>query len=119
MFFKKKKRIICPFPVVLDVIREEVEKGADDAILIFDFNGESHMVAMFKTDPHKCEFPHVFAFDETQNIDTFEGLKAERLNGVPLGELQDEVGVIDSDGGGKENRKFPWYAAFERYVCER
>jgi len=40
------------------------------------------------------------------------------LDGVKLGEIKDEVWVIDSDGGGKANGKFPWYPAFEQYVRE-
>jgi len=118
MFFKKKKRVICPFPVIMDVIREAVQNGDDDTILIFDFNNESHMIGMFKADINKDSFPVVYTFDAIEEIWSFEGLESVELDGIKLGELRDEVWLIDSDGGGKANRKFPWYPAFEKYVRE-
>mgnify|MGYP000336978637 CR=1 FL=1 len=118
MFFKKrekvKKRVVCPIPVLIEIIQETINIDAGMSEFVIIFEGEEHKVG-FTSDYNRSLgfFDPLFYLDE-QEFDNFEGFKTQALlHGAIFTQRSDNVEVIDADHGAA---KFPWYTALERYV---
>ena len=118
MFFKKrekiKKRVICPIPVILEIIQETIDIDAGLAQFIICLDGKRHRVGLISDyDSSRGFFDPLFYLDN-QEFNTFEHFKAEAvLDGELFAQKTNCVEVIDADEG---VTKFPWYVQFEDYV---
>ena len=122
MFFKKrdkaKKRVVCPIPVILQIMQDAVEGDEGSAQFDILLNGKKYKVG-FTSDFNRRQgfFDPEFYLNE-QKFNTFEDFKAKAvLDGNLFAQMTDEVEVIDVDDGQKLV-KFPWYVKFEDYVVE-
>ena len=119
MFFKrrKKKRVICPIPVLLGIIQESIDVGASFVIL---FYGKEYKIGLDFEDyvgypPHGTFINPIFYLEE-QEFDNFEAFKSQAmLEGRLLVERTEEVEVIEIDSGVV---KLPSYNQLEQYVVE-
>lgn len=119
MIFKRekiKKRVVCPIPIILDLIQETVDTDAGMSEFIIIFEGKEHMVGL-TSDYNRSPrfFDPLFYLDE-QEFDTFEIFKEHALlNGLVFANITDEVEIISADDG---ITKFPWYKKLEEYVVQ-
>lgn len=118
MFFKKreksKKRVICPIPVIIQIIQDTIDIDAGMSEFVIMFEGEEHKVG-FTSDYNRSQgfFDPLFYLDE-QEFSNFQSFKTQAvLNGEIFAHRTDNVEIIDADHGAV---KFPWYTALERYV---
>lgn len=118
MFFKKreksKKRVICPIPVIIQIIQDTIDIDAGMSEFVIMFEGEEHKVG-FTSDYNRSQgfFDPLFYLNE-QEFHNFQSFKTQAvLNGEIFARRTDNVEIIDADHGAV---KFPWYTALERYV---
>ena len=120
MFFKKrekvKKRVVCPIPVIMQIMQNAVD--GDEGMAQFDIrlDGKEHKVG-FTSDHSRAKgfFDPEFYLDE-QKFNSFEDFKGQALlNGELFAKMTDEVEVFDVDEG-QGLVKFPWYTLFEEWV---
>ena len=118
MFFKKrekaKRRVICPIPVILEIMQETIDIDAGLAEFVICIDGNKHRVGLTSDyEWNRGFFDPIFYLDD-QEFNTFEHFKAEAvLDGELFAEKTDYVEVVDADDGAT---KFPWYVKFEDYV---
>ena len=118
MLFKKrekaKKRVVCPIPVIMEIIQEciDIDAGSSEFVLLFE--GKEHKVG-FTSDYNKQQgfFDPLFYLDE-QEYFTFEDFKSHAaLNGQRFAQRTDNVEITDADKGAT---KLPWYTALKEYI---
>ena len=128
MFFKKrdktKKRVVCPIPVILQIMQDAVDGDEGSAQFDILFDGKDHKVG-FTSDftrrlglfePQSYRDPKFYL--NQQRFNTFEDFKAQALlNGKLFARMTDEVEVTDVDEG-QRLVKFPWYVRFNDYIID-
>ncbi|MCL2619483.1 MAG: hypothetical protein FWD97_00935 [Defluviitaleaceae bacterium] len=122
MFFKKNKktlgRVVCPIPIILQIIQDAIDTNEGSAEFDIRLNGKDYAVG-FTSDFNRTRgfFDPEFYFDD-QKFTTFEDFKAQALlDGQLFAQMTDSVEVFDVDRGQKLV-KFPWYTKFDAYVVE-
>jgi len=113
MFFKKKKKIICPLSVIIGLIRDTDDGGT--AEFIIDLDGDSHLIAKYGEYSERRDKYYASFHVDLQDYADFEEFSAAELCGSRLCELEErQVEVTSADFGTRS--KFPWHEAFEKYA---
>ncbi|MDR2589616.1 MAG: hypothetical protein LBC71_01315 [Oscillospiraceae bacterium] len=120
MFFRKnekiKKRVVCPIPVLIDIIQECIDINAGSSEFVIQFEGKEYKVG-FNSDYNMDQgfFNPIFYLDK-QEFDSFDKFVNQAiLNDRLFADRTDNVEVLDADDGVV---KFPWYKKLEDYVVE-
>ena len=120
MLFKKrektKKRVVCPIPVIVEIIQESIEIDAGSSEFVILFEGKEHTVG-FTSDYNRKQgfFDPLFYLDE-QEFSTYEEFQSQAiLEGQIFTQRTDNVEIIEADKGAT---KLPWYTALKEYIVE-
>ena len=120
MFFRKReketKRVICPIPVILQIMQDAIDGDEGGARFNIRFANRDYRVGFTSDFTHRQGFfDPIFYLDE-QEFSTFEDFKTQAVfNGALFSTSLNEVEIYDVDDG--ENLvKFPWYTKLEDYV---
>jgi len=117
MFGKKKKRVVCPILVLVDLMQTINDDDSGTIEIRFLFYGVEHVVGFSCDYEERRGFFDYQYYMDNQVFDSFEKFKADAvLCGKPFFSREDAVEVVETDRGDSK----PWdYPALSRYVVEK
>jgi len=120
MFFKKrekeKRQVVCPIPVILEIMQDTIDIDAGLAEFLISLDGQRHNVGFYSDLDWKGNFINPIFYLDEQEFSTFESFKAEAvLDGELFARKTNCVEVVEADNGAFE---FPWYDKLEDYVVQ-
>ena len=94
-FGKKKRAVTCPFPVLFEVLDEDLNLGICCDIF-FTLDDKKHSMGAYGDNGNTYKNVKYY-LDETE-VDSLDELKELLLHGCPLKDYQGQVTVTECDG---------------------